>query len=132
MVRSINEIGHLTGKQTIAEFAENAEITNAHQSRRRYAQGYGVAQPQRVLKSASPEGAAHSRGGSLTLDRCEEIIVAVLGDAGLFFLLGSQVAAGGGCPPCMYSLDARDAGEHAGAGWPVATTKQPRDPSLHP
>ena len=26
MARSINEIGHLTGKQTIAEFAENAEI----------------------------------------------------------------------------------------------------------
>ena len=26
MVRSINEIGHLTGKLTIAEFAENAEI----------------------------------------------------------------------------------------------------------
>ena len=26
MVRSINEIGHLTGKQTIVEFAENAEI----------------------------------------------------------------------------------------------------------
>jgi len=26
MVRSINKIGHLTGKQTIAEFAENAEI----------------------------------------------------------------------------------------------------------
>jgi diguanylate cyclase (GGDEF)-like protein/PAS domain S-box-containing protein len=26
MVRSINEIGHLTGKQTIAEFAENEEI----------------------------------------------------------------------------------------------------------
>jgi EAL domain-containing protein (putative c-di-GMP-specific phosphodiesterase class I) len=26
MVRSINEIGHLTGKKTIAEFAENAEI----------------------------------------------------------------------------------------------------------
>jgi diguanylate cyclase (GGDEF)-like protein len=28
MVRSINEIGHLTGKLTIAEFAENAEIIN--------------------------------------------------------------------------------------------------------
>jgi diguanylate cyclase (GGDEF)-like protein/PAS domain S-box-containing protein len=28
MVRSINEIGHLTGKQTIAEFAENVEIIN--------------------------------------------------------------------------------------------------------
>ena len=26
MVRAINEIGRLTGKQTIAEFAENAEI----------------------------------------------------------------------------------------------------------
>jgi len=26
MVRSINEIGHLTGKKTIAEWAENAEI----------------------------------------------------------------------------------------------------------
>jgi EAL domain len=29
MVRSINEIGHLTGKQTIAEWAENAEIIEA-------------------------------------------------------------------------------------------------------
>ena len=26
LVRSINEIGHLTGKQTLAEFAENTEI----------------------------------------------------------------------------------------------------------
>jgi hypothetical protein len=32
MVRSINEIGHLTGKQTIAEFAENPEIINMLQS----------------------------------------------------------------------------------------------------
>src|ERR1700692_3257201 len=53
MVRSINEIGHLTGKQTIAEFAENAEIIQMLQSLGiDYAQGYGVAQPQRVLKSA--------------------------------------------------------------------------------
>ncbi|HLK70616.1 MAG TPA: EAL domain-containing protein [Steroidobacteraceae bacterium] len=54
MVRSINEIGHLTGKQTIAEFAENAEIiqmlTNLGID---YAQGYGVAQPQRLLKAVS-------------------------------------------------------------------------------
>jgi diguanylate cyclase (GGDEF)-like protein/PAS domain S-box-containing protein len=54
MVRSINEIGHLTGKQTIAEFAENPEIiqmlTNIGVD---FAQGYGVAQPQRVLKSAT-------------------------------------------------------------------------------
>ena len=53
MVRSINEIGHLTGKQTIAEFAENAEIIQMLSSLGvDYAQGYGVAQPQRVLKSA--------------------------------------------------------------------------------
>ena len=53
MVRSINEIGHLTGKQTIAEFAENAEIIQMLTSLGvDYAQGYGVAQPQRVFKSA--------------------------------------------------------------------------------
>jgi EAL domain-containing protein (putative c-di-GMP-specific phosphodiesterase class I) len=54
MVRSINEIGHLTGKQTIAEFAENVEIINMLRSLGvDYAQGYGVSQPQRVLKAAS-------------------------------------------------------------------------------
>jgi len=53
MVRSINEIGHLTGKQTIAEWAENAEIIQMLTSLGvDYAQGYGIAQPQRVLKSA--------------------------------------------------------------------------------
>ncbi len=53
MVRSINEIGHLTGKRTVAEFAENAEIIQMLKSLGvDYAQGYGVAQPQRVLKSA--------------------------------------------------------------------------------
>jgi diguanylate cyclase (GGDEF)-like protein/PAS domain S-box-containing protein len=54
MVRSINEIGHLTGKQTIAEFAENQEIINMLQSLGvDYAQGYGVSQPSRVLKAAN-------------------------------------------------------------------------------
>ena len=54
MVRSINEIGHLTGKQTIAEFAENQEIINMLQSVGvDYAQGYGVSQPQRVLRAAN-------------------------------------------------------------------------------
>jgi EAL domain-containing protein (putative c-di-GMP-specific phosphodiesterase class I) len=53
MVRSINEIAHLTGKQTIAEFAEKAEIIQMLTSLGvDYAQEYGVAQPQRVLKSA--------------------------------------------------------------------------------
>jgi diguanylate cyclase (GGDEF)-like protein/PAS domain S-box-containing protein len=54
MVRSINEIGHLTGKQTIAEFAENLEIINMLRTLGvDYAQGYGVSQPQRVLKAAN-------------------------------------------------------------------------------
>jgi diguanylate cyclase (GGDEF)-like protein/PAS domain S-box-containing protein len=54
MVRSINEIGHLTGKKTIAEFAENAEIIQMLTSLGvDYAQGYGVAQPQRVLKAVN-------------------------------------------------------------------------------
>ena len=53
MVRSINEIGHLTGKLTIAEFAENAEIINMLRSLGvDYAQGYGIAQPQRITKVA--------------------------------------------------------------------------------
>ena len=54
MVRSINEIGHLTGKQTIAEFAESTEIINMLLTIGvEYAQGYGVSQPQRILKAAS-------------------------------------------------------------------------------
>jgi len=52
MVRSINEIGHLTGKRTIAEFAENAEIVELLRSLGvDYAQGYGVAQPERLQRS---------------------------------------------------------------------------------
>ena len=49
MVRSINEIGHLTGKQTIAEFAENQEIITMLKGMGiDYAQGYGVSEPQKV------------------------------------------------------------------------------------
>ena len=54
MVRSINEIGHLTGKQTIAEFAENEEIINMLRSLGvDYAQGYGISAPTRILKMAA-------------------------------------------------------------------------------
>jgi diguanylate cyclase (GGDEF)-like protein/PAS domain S-box-containing protein len=54
MVRSINEIGHLTGKQTIAEFAENPEIIEMLRSLGvDYAQGYGIATPQRVMRAVS-------------------------------------------------------------------------------
>jgi diguanylate cyclase (GGDEF)-like protein/PAS domain S-box-containing protein len=54
MVRSINEIGHLTGKLTIAEFAENAEIIQMLKGIGvDFAQGYGVGMPQRVLKAVN-------------------------------------------------------------------------------
>ncbi len=54
MVRSINEIGHLTGKQTIAEFAENEEIiTMLRGMGIDYAQGYGVSEPRRVTRAVA-------------------------------------------------------------------------------
>jgi diguanylate cyclase (GGDEF)-like protein/PAS domain S-box-containing protein len=54
MVRSINEIGHLTGKQTIAEFAENEEIITMLKGMGiDYAQGYGVAEPKRVTRAVA-------------------------------------------------------------------------------
>ncbi len=54
MVRSINEIGHLTGKLTIAEFAENEEIINMLRSLGvDYAQGYGISAPTRIIKIAA-------------------------------------------------------------------------------
>jgi diguanylate cyclase (GGDEF)-like protein/PAS domain S-box-containing protein len=54
MVRSINEIGHLTGKQTIAEFAENEEIiTMLRGMGIDYAQGYGVSEPKRVMRAVA-------------------------------------------------------------------------------
>ena len=53
VVPQINEIGHRTGNQTIAEFAENAEIIQMLTSLGvDHAQGYGIAQPQRVVESA--------------------------------------------------------------------------------
>ena len=54
MVRSINEIGHLTGKKTIAEFAENEEIiTMLRGMGIDYAQGYGVSEPKRVTRAVA-------------------------------------------------------------------------------
>jgi diguanylate cyclase (GGDEF)-like protein/PAS domain S-box-containing protein len=52
MVRSIAQIGRLTGKQTIAEFAENEEIiTMLRGMDIDYAQGYGVSEPKRVTRA---------------------------------------------------------------------------------
>jgi EAL domain-containing protein (putative c-di-GMP-specific phosphodiesterase class I) len=49
MVRNINEIGHLTKKKTIAEFAENEDIiTMLRGMGVDYSQGYGISEPKRV------------------------------------------------------------------------------------
>jgi len=47
MVEAINRLGHLTGKKTIAEFAENDAVVTALRALGvDYAQGYGIARPQ--------------------------------------------------------------------------------------
>ena len=49
MVRSINEIGHVMGKKTIAEYVENMKIFNKlKEIGVDYAQGYGVAMPKPI------------------------------------------------------------------------------------
>ena len=49
MVKSINEIGQIMGKQTIAEFVENDEILERlRELGVDYAQGYGVGKPQPI------------------------------------------------------------------------------------
>lgn len=51
MVKAINEIGHVMGKQTIAEFAENGEILNSLTKMGvDFAQGYGIQRPQAIDK----------------------------------------------------------------------------------
>jgi EAL domain-containing protein (putative c-di-GMP-specific phosphodiesterase class I) len=46
MVKSINEIGHVMGMQTIAEFVENDEIKGMlREIGVNYVQGYGIDKP---------------------------------------------------------------------------------------
>jgi len=59
MVEAVNRIGHVMGKQTIAEFVENdAILALLRELGVDYAQGYGIAMPQPV----SAPGAAARRG----------------------------------------------------------------------
>lgn len=52
MVESINRIGHVMGKKTIAEFVENAEILACLETLGvDYAQGYEIAKPVPVITS---------------------------------------------------------------------------------
>jgi EAL domain-containing protein (putative c-di-GMP-specific phosphodiesterase class I) len=53
-VKEILHDPHLTGKQTIAEFAENEEIITMLKGMGiDYAQGYGVAEPKRVTRAVA-------------------------------------------------------------------------------
>ncbi|MDI3323745.1 EAL domain-containing protein [Pontibacterium granulatum] len=62
MVRSINDIGHLMGKRTIAEFVENQAIADLlKQVGVDYAQGYGISKPRPIETLATdPERLAAS------------------------------------------------------------------------
>jgi EAL domain-containing protein (putative c-di-GMP-specific phosphodiesterase class I) len=47
MVKSINDIGHLMGMQTVAEFVENDQVRDKLKTIGvDYAQGYGLGKPQ--------------------------------------------------------------------------------------
>ncbi|MFQ5626624.1 MAG: EAL domain-containing protein, partial [Methyloligellaceae bacterium] len=54
MVKSINEVGQVMGKQTIAEFVENEAILDKlRELGVDYAQGYGIGRPQQLGKMLS-------------------------------------------------------------------------------
>ena len=54
MVRSINEIGHVMGKQTVAEFVENELILyRLRELGVDYAQGYHIGRPQPAIYPAA-------------------------------------------------------------------------------
>ncbi len=47
LVKSINDIGHVMGKRTIAEFVENEEIAEMlRETGVDYAQGFNIAKPE--------------------------------------------------------------------------------------
>ena len=49
MLLAINEIGHVMGKQTIAEFVENEDILEKlREIGVDYAQGYGIGRPRPI------------------------------------------------------------------------------------
>jgi EAL domain-containing protein (putative c-di-GMP-specific phosphodiesterase class I) len=51
MVRAINDIGHVMGLRTIAEYVENDDILNALKEMKvDFAQGYGIATPSPLAK----------------------------------------------------------------------------------
>lgn len=62
MVRTINEIGHVLGVTTIAEFVENEAVLEKLRALGvDYAQGYGIARPAPIDAHLSPPQAARSQ-----------------------------------------------------------------------
>ncbi|MBD3618927.1 MAG: EAL domain-containing protein [Chromatiales bacterium] len=69
MVKSINDIGHVMGKRTIAEFVESGEILEKLKELRvDYAQGYFIARErpvgELVLENDGPPTGVHRQGGN--------------------------------------------------------------------
>ena len=64
MVKSINDIGHVMGKQTIAEFVENdAVLDKLREIGVDYAQGYAIGRPKPIADVlASPRTSARNSG----------------------------------------------------------------------
>ncbi len=58
MVKSINDIGHVMGKKTVAEFVENKKILELLKTIGvDYAQGFGIARPRPLATTdQTPEG----------------------------------------------------------------------------
>jgi len=68
MVKSINVLAHVMGKQTIAEFVENHDILEKLQLIGvDFAQGFGIARPRPLRERLDSDGAKTS--GKLTI--CE-------------------------------------------------------------
>ena len=62
-MRSINDIGKVMGKRTIAEYVENdAILGKLREIGVDYAQGYGICRPTPVIDTAGPELEARPLG----------------------------------------------------------------------
>ena len=66
VVKAINEIGKVLGKQTIAEFVENERISEKlARIGVDYAQGYGIGRPQPIEELANIQTADQERASQL-------------------------------------------------------------------
>ncbi|MCJ1888049.1 EAL domain-containing protein [Pseudomonas sp. LA21] len=70
MVQVINQIGHVMGKRTVAEFVESQEILEVlREIGVDYAQGYGLARPQPFTRSFLREAEMATAGANTTSGR---------------------------------------------------------------